>query len=274
MNTSYAYDRTGQTNVDFFVGPEVSHTTAYSKKTLFVCGKQDTARIQELATEFKTTHISLTANRCLSEIDQSTDLTHWVNQVDEFLGKGFMVTVEYPAHQHDVVLKAFSKTAWASRNFVPVATVVIPNISTTSQNLTLKIDDVGFGQTATNPGIWCYNHKELTDSNRFTGWGEFDDDFVIAHQAEVQPEPPAPVQHIAIVPEPAKSVEPPVEPIAPIAPVVETVVVEEPALDHTPETVTTVDPEPVQDTTEPLVHPTETAEVNTDADQPKRKGKK
>ena len=271
MNTSYAYDRTGQTNVDFFVGPEVSHTTAYSKKTLFVCGKQDTARIQELATEFKTTHISLTANRCLSEIDQSTDLTHWVNQVDEFLGKGFMVTVEYPAHQHEVVLNAFSKTAWSSRNFVPVATVVMPNISTTSQNLTLKIDDVGFGQTATNPGIWCYNHKELTDSNRFTGWGEFDDDFVIAHQAEVQPEPPAPVQHIAIVPEPAKSVEPPVEPIAPV---VETMVVEEPALDHTPETVATVDPEPVQATTEPLVQPTETAEVNTDADQPKRKGKK
>jgi hypothetical protein len=73
---------------------------------------------------------------------------------------------------------------WQSRLFVPLLSVRIPKIQTSSTNLTVKIDDVDFN--ATNPGVWCIHHHELTDSNRFTGWAEYESDDIVSDDIEVK----------------------------------------------------------------------------------------
>lgn len=218
------FERVGHEQVKFFVGAEVEQTPAYNKKTLFVSGPQSLSDIEKYAEEYRTPHIFLTANRCFDSLSfdgnyhwvGDTPASHWVDQVEHLLNKGYMVTVDYPAHKHAMVLKVFPQYVWSSRNFVPLASVQLPYISTTSQNLTIKIDDVGFGDKGTNPGVWCFNHKELTDNNRFTSWGQYDDDFVITEPDVIQHEPqvttvvvPEPV----VEPVPADTVQPEPEPV-------------------------------------------------------------
>ena len=55
--------------------------------------------------------------------------------------------------------------------------VRIPKIETSSPNLTVKIDDVDF--KATNRGVWCMHFHEVTDSNRFTDWQDYESDYVL-----------------------------------------------------------------------------------------------
>jgi hypothetical protein len=174
-------NRDGHQQKSFFIGPEVEHTPAYSKKTLFVAGihpAEDADTIERLAREYKTPHIFLGANH-------SFDATHyteyfaktWEDLVTRLLDRGFWVTLDYPAHQHETVLKMFSPGIWQSRQFVPLLSVRIPKVQTSSPNLTVKIDDVDF--KATNPGVWCMHFHEVTDSNRFTDWQDYGTDVVL-----------------------------------------------------------------------------------------------
>ena len=171
-------NRTGHETVTFFVGGEVEKTPAFSKKTLFVVGFQEADTIERLAREHKTPHIFLGANH-------SFDATHytehfaktWEDLVTRLLDTGFWVTLDYPAHQHETVLKMFSPGIWQSRQFVPLLSVRIPKIQTSSPNLTVKIDDIDF--KATNPGVWCMHYHEVTDSNRFTDWQDYGADMVL-----------------------------------------------------------------------------------------------
>lgn len=180
--------RNGHQGVRFFVGPEVEQTPAFGKKTLFVVGLQDTVLVERLAREYKTPHIFLSANRSFDSIEEvnpgqfvvRADLSNgkdWETQIHTLLDKGFMVSLDYPAHKHATVLKMLNAGIWQSRNFVPVLSVIVPNVSTSSVNLTVKIDDVSF--KATNPGVWCMNHSEVTDSNRFTDWQDYGDDLIL-----------------------------------------------------------------------------------------------
>jgi len=174
-------NRDGHQQKSFFIGPEVEHTPAFSKKTLFVAGihpEEDADTIERLAREHKTPHIFLGANH-------SFDATHyteyfaktWEDLVTRLLDRGFWVTLDYPAHQHETVLKMFSPGIWQSRQFVPLLSVRIPKIQTSSPNLTVKIDDIDFN--ATNPGVWCMHFHEVTDSNRFTDWQDYGTDMVL-----------------------------------------------------------------------------------------------
>lgn len=182
--------RNGHEGVRFFVGPEIEQTPAFGKKTLFVVGLQPTYLVEKLAREYKTPHIFLSANRSFDGLYLAdsgvyevpgplgtSNAADWEKQIHALLDLGFMVSLDYPAHKHAMVLKVLNAGIWQSRNFVPVLSVAVPHVSTTSVNLTIKIDDSNF--KATNPGVWCMNHHEVTDSNRFTGWGEYNDDFVV-----------------------------------------------------------------------------------------------
>lgn len=188
--------RQGHEGVKFFVGPEIEQTPAFGKKTLFVVGLQELAVIDGLAKAHKTSHIFLSANRSFDGLEVSdkgvyqvvgeagtTAASAWEAQIHALLDKGYMVSLDYPAHKHDMVLKVLNAGIWQSRNFVPILSVAVPHVSTSSKNLTVKIDDINF--KATNPGVWCMHHTEVTDSNRFTDWQEYGDDLIIS-ETEIQ----------------------------------------------------------------------------------------
>jgi hypothetical protein len=172
--------RDGHENTAFFIGPEVEHTPAFSRKTLFVVGKQDLDKILDLAREHKVTHIFMGANHSF-DIDPTDGTLYWDQTITALLDRGFWVSLDYPAHQHEKVLMILNKGIWQSRIFVPLLSVRIPHVQASSVNLTVKIDDIDF--KATNAGVWCLHHHEVTDSNRFTDWLEYNSDVVIGGES-------------------------------------------------------------------------------------------
>ncbi len=172
-------NRDGHNGAQFFIGPEVEKTPAFSKRTLFVVGKQDLAEIEKRAKENNTPHIFMGANHSF-DLDP-TDMTfYWDDTITALLDKGYWVTLDYPSHIHGNMRLILNKGIWQSRMFVPLLSVRIPNIENSSPNLTVKIDDIDF--KATNPGVWCMHFKELTDSNRFTDWNEYESDAILSQE--------------------------------------------------------------------------------------------
>jgi len=188
--------RDGHEKAIFFIGPEVEHTPAYSKKTLFVVGKQDLNKIVELAREHKVPHVFMGANHSF-DFDPADNTHYWDLTIQALLDRGFWVTLDYEAHQHKSVLKMLGPHTWQSRMFVPLLSVRIPNIQNSSVNLTVKMDDIDF--KATNPGVWCMHFHEVTDSNRFTDWIEYGNDYVIDTEI-VKEEPITPADMIVTTP--------------------------------------------------------------------------
>lgn len=171
-------NRIGHENINWFIGPEVEHTPAFAKKTLFVIDIQDAAEIEKLAKEHKTPHVFLGANHSFDATNYTEYFGKtWNDLILSLIRKGYWVSLDYPAHQHESVLKMLDAEIWQSRLFVPLLRVCIPKVETSSPNLTIKIDDVGFNLT--NAGVWCWNYHEITDSNKFTGWTEYGDDVVL-----------------------------------------------------------------------------------------------
>jgi len=177
-------NRDGHKGVDYFIGPEVEHTPAFSKRTLFVVGKQKLDQIERMAKEYRTPHIFLGANHSFNA--ESMD-PYWGLVITALLDKGFWVTLDYQAHEHEAVLKMLNAGIWHSRLFVPLLSVRIPHVQTSSTNLTIKIDDIDF--KATNAGVWCLNHHEITDSNRFTDWNEYTSDEIVSPMSGPVPDP-------------------------------------------------------------------------------------
>ncbi len=175
-------NRNGHEGVDFFIGPEVEHTPAFSKRTLFVVGEQPVDKIVQLAQDHKTPHIFMGANHSFS----ANLSTYWDETITALIDKGYMVTLDYQAHEHVTVLSMLGKSVWRSRLFVPLLSVRVPDIQTSNVNLTIKIDDIDFDST--NAGVWCLHHHEVTDSNRFTSWNEYSTDQVIDANPAVVPE--------------------------------------------------------------------------------------
>jgi hypothetical protein len=173
------FEREGHNDVIFFVGAEVEQTPAFAKKTLFVVGYQDTTTIEKHAKENNVPHIYLGANHSFDTTNKTKQFSKmWNDQINYFLGKGFWVTLDYQAHQHVDVLTMLDNAVWKNRLFVPLLAVRIPHVETSSPNLTVKIDDIDF--KGTNPGVWCMHFTEVTDNNRFTGWGEYGDDTILS----------------------------------------------------------------------------------------------
>lgn len=170
-------NRQGHENAVFFIGSEVEHTPANSKKTLFVVGRPALNEIESIASKNRVTHIFMGANHSFSILDNDPEWYYWNDTITRLLDLGYWVTLDYEAHLHVEVLKMFTPGVWQSRLFVPLLSVRIPKVQTSSPNLTIKIDDVDF--RATNAGVWCLHHHEITDSNRFTDWQEYEADSLI-----------------------------------------------------------------------------------------------
>lgn len=185
-------NRQGHENAVYFIAGEVEKTPAFAKRTLFVVGFQDTAEILKLAKEHKTPHIFLGANHSFDAGHNTTEYfkSTWDKQITELLDAGFMVTLDYQAHQHKTVLQMLNPGIWQSRNFIPLLSVRIPCIETSSVNLTVKFDDSDFKET--NAGVWCMNYHEVTDSNRFTGWEEYALDEIVS--VALTPEKVSPIE--------------------------------------------------------------------------------
>lgn len=167
-------NRDGHKDVTYFIGPEVENTPAFSKRTLFVVGTPDASQIELMAREWKTPHIFMGANHSFTTGNLNP---YWDKTITALLDSGFWVTLDYQAHEHETVLKMLNPGIWQSRIFVPLLSVRIPNVQTSSINLTIKIDDVDFA--ATNEGVWCLHHHQVTDSNRFTPWQDYATDMVL-----------------------------------------------------------------------------------------------
>lgn len=217
--------------VQLSVGPEVNHTPANSKKTLFVEGMVDKSVIDTKARENKTAHIHLTT----SDFNKG-DLAYWDNTITALLDSGFWVTFEYPAHQHNVVFSSLNKGIWQSRIFVPLLSVAVPDIQTSNANLCLKITDSD--KKSSNNGVWCLHFKEVVDSNRFTDWSEFISDVITEPESVVEA-----VNEVVVINE-----APPVDVIE-TPPVVESLNDEAAGLDVEPTTALKPDPEEVLSTT-------------------------
>lgn len=175
-------NRIGHNGVNFFVGSEVEHTPAFSKRTLFVVGKQDVSEIIAQARIHHVQHVFMGANH---SFDSSDTDTYWDSSITDLLNRGFWVTLDYQAHQHREVLGMLSKKIWASRTFVPLLSVRIPYVESSSINLTIKVDDIDFNET--NPGVWCASWRDLTDNNKFTDWKEYESDQITGNTVTDSP---------------------------------------------------------------------------------------
>ena len=174
-------NRDGHKDITFFIGPEVEHTPAYSKRTLFVVGIPAVEEILKQAKDNRVTHVFMGANHSF-EADKTNTTPYWDKTITTLLDRSFWVTLDYQAHEHELVLQMLNAGIWQSRLFVPLLGVRIPKIETSSPNLTVKIDDVDF--KATNAGVWCMHFHEVTDSNRFTDWQDYESDSVISTQSK------------------------------------------------------------------------------------------
>lgn len=173
----------------FYIGPEVNHTPAYSKKTLFVEEYQQTKFIEETARQHKASHISLGAS---NSFDIHND---WNSQITALLDKGFAVTLQYPVELHYRVFMELSQSVLQSKSFIPLPIVRIVGMSEVNPNLTLKIDD------QSGEGTWALHFHQLMDSNRFTPANEI-------QMLEIEPtsgEIPKSVFHVQIPPSPKPS---------------------------------------------------------------------
>lgn len=176
-------NRDGHKDVVFFVGPEVEHSPAFSKRTLFVVGTPSLEEILKQAKDNRVTHVFMGANHSFSA-DSTNTSPYWDKIITALLDRSFWVTLDYQAHEHESVLQMLNAGIWQSRLFVPLLSVRIPKIETSSPNLTVKIDDVDF--KATNRGVWCFHFHEMTDSNRFTDWQDYESDSIVDTPARVQ----------------------------------------------------------------------------------------
>jgi hypothetical protein len=149
----------------FFVGGEVANTPAFSKRTLFVVGQQDTATIEKYARENRTTHIFLGAN---NSFDADPANKTWDKTITALLDKGFWVTLNYPAHQHETVLRMLNDGIWQCRTFVPLLSISIPKLETSNANLTVSVED-----SVDVKGLWCLHFTDVTDSNKYTALQDY-----------------------------------------------------------------------------------------------------
>lgn len=263
-------NRKNHKDVKYFIGPEVEHTPAFSKKTLFVVGKQPVEQIKQLAKEHKIPHIFMGANH---SFDASDSDVYWDQTITSLLDSGLWVTLDYQAHEHSSVLKMLNAGVWQCRLFVPLLGVRIPNVQSSSPNLTVKIDDVDFNSS--NPGVWCFHFREITDSNRFTSWDEYTGDQILsinnAEKTHVEPlvvsEPAPPVT--------AEIIQPLVSDTLSVITESETIVEElnqqDVGIDTTPNTVHN---EETTETTETPATPDAAAVAYADSTVQKKKDKK
>jgi len=161
--------------VEFFLGQEVEHTPALGKQTLFVVGIHDSEQILNLVNEYQVDHVYFGANQCFESYNNGDD-NEWIDMISPILAAGHWTTLDFDIEYWSRV----QRFPFANHGrFIPMISVKIPYIESVNHNTTVKIDDTGFAKT--NPGVWCYQLRTLTDPNKssFTDWSKYTQDKVI-----------------------------------------------------------------------------------------------
>ena len=161
-------------NIELFTGKEVEHTPAYGMQTLFVNGKPSVDKILEHAVE----HVYMGANHLDIDYKNAEELEYFNSTISSLLAKGFYVTLDYDAHQHNVMLNALDTIIWRSKRFIPMLSVHIPKVEDHS-NLTIKIADQNF--KGSNGGVWCMNMNDVPPL-KFTPWSDYTDDEAVEYK--------------------------------------------------------------------------------------------
>lgn len=169
-------DRPGHNNASIFVGTEVEHTPAYSKKTLFIVGIQSQELIEAACIAHKCEHIYFGANQSFPKIDtNSAEWTRWENMIFPFLSRGYWCTLDIDVNQVEGLLES---GLTEHNKFIPMISVKLPYLQQLGYNATIKLDDKDFA--ATNPGVWCHSLHSLTQRQGiFTDWSQYTKDEII-----------------------------------------------------------------------------------------------
>lgn len=166
--------RKDYSDVIFYCGPGVLNTAANGLKTLYVIGWRSVQQMVEVAKFNECKAIHLGAENSF----QNNKL--WAKVLPELLETGLKITLEYPASSHDFLLEVLNSSIWNNNNFVPLMVCKVKHIETISKNFTVKLDDDTFNET--NRGVWTLPVDQLVDSNRFTGWGEYENEEVLLRE--------------------------------------------------------------------------------------------
>lgn len=173
------YLNTPEINADviYFKGIEVEKTAQYGKPTLFVVGIQDIEEIISMASRTdpeniyqRINHIYLGANKSFEPTDKFEPL------IDQLLQVGYWVTIDYPVHHHNFIMRLLQNHMRNSR-LIPMISVELPNIEIYNYNTILKLDDIDIDHS--NPGVWCHSLHDLMDRDKFTDWDNYINDKII-----------------------------------------------------------------------------------------------
>lgn len=168
-------DRPGHNDISFFIGKEVEHSPAYSHRTLFVVGIQDSQIIQQEAANNDCTHIYFGANQSFPQYDMDADeWQDWEMMIVDCLEHGWLCTLDLDIASVEFVTQSRLPEF---NNFIPMISVKLPYLQLLGYNATIKLDDKDFA--ATNPGVWCHSLHDLMDRNKFTDWSKYTKDEVI-----------------------------------------------------------------------------------------------
>lgn len=167
----------GQSDLaNFFVGTEVENTPANGKLTLFVVGLQDPYKVMEMAKTYLCSHIYFGANQSFRSagVNDYETWDDWEDMISSCITAGYWATLDIDVSDVEGLVES---GLCEYRKFIPNISVKIPYLNLLNYNATIKIDDVDFDST--NPGVWCHQLRNLTTTESFTDWDEYNkDEFV------------------------------------------------------------------------------------------------
>ncbi len=170
-----AYSTGDQESITYFTGVEIEHTPAYGMRTLFVVGIQRAEEIIKLAKEKDCGHIYFGANQSFPKIYRDdTSLVSWEDMIVQCLDAKFWCTLDLDIACAEVLLEG---VLVKHRRFIPQLSIKLPCLTQLGYNATIKLDDKDFD--ATNPGVWCHQLRDLTTTESFTNWDQYDKDEII-----------------------------------------------------------------------------------------------
>ena len=174
-----SYSSGSSSNIDFFLGKEVEHTSAFGMKTLFVVGLHSTEDIEKKLNDPFTSisesvkHIFFGANHSYNP-QTNQDWEAWDKMITYFLQKGYLCSLDIPMS----AVEGFNDGGLCEYdNFIPQIRVPIPYIRLWNYNTMLKIDDRDF--KSTNPGVWSHSLHTLMDRSKFTDWNQYTKDEIL-----------------------------------------------------------------------------------------------
>tara|TARA_R110001592_G_scaffold337050_1_gene622995 strand:- start:143 stop:652 length:510 start_codon:yes stop_codon:yes gene_type:complete len=156
-------------DVIYFVGTEVEQTPQFGARTLFVVGVQPVAEIAKRADERNIEHIYLGTSQSFHP-ENIGDWNMWNKMICGLIAKEYKVTLDFKVEYIEDVAQSWNQFG----NFIPMISVVMPNIRDLNYNTTIKIDDKTWGHS--NPGVWCHSLHEMTKRDNFTSWDDYPED--------------------------------------------------------------------------------------------------